>query len=136
MTPKKSPLVKLVVMVKRKKGMSFEDFNRYWTEEHGPLACSLPIFREKVIKYNQVHLDLPKLQQSGAEHGFPVYDDFDGMVELYAESYQDLMEFFGSDDYKNILEPDEEKFAQRDECKMFFVYDEVHLDDPSISSCS
>ncbi|KAL3682392.1 hypothetical protein R1sor_000414 [Riccia sorocarpa] len=134
MSPKRNSLVKLVVIIKRKKGMSFEEFDKYWKEVHSPLVCGLPIFKEKIVKYNQVHLDLQRQQKSGVENGIPVCNDYDGFCELYAKSYQDLMDFFGSDIYKNIVGPDEAKFAERDECKTLFVYDEVHLDadDPSI----
>ncbi|KAL2611674.1 hypothetical protein R1flu_023366 [Riccia fluitans] len=136
MSPKRSQLVKLVVMVKRKKGMSFEEFDKYWTEKHGPLLCSLPIFKEKTIKYNQMHLDVSKMREYGTENGFPIFKDFDGMLEVYARSYQDFEAVFASDDYKNIIIPDEEKFTDREGIRMFFVQDEVHFDinDPSDSS--
>ncbi|KAL3682391.1 hypothetical protein R1sor_000413 [Riccia sorocarpa] len=134
MSPQRNPLVKMVILVKRKQGMSLEDFDKYWTEEHSSLVNGLPLFKEKIVKYNQVHLDVPRMQQSGVENGIPVCNDYDGIVELYAKSYQDLMDFFGSDVYKNVVGPDEAKFAERDQCKTLFVYDEVHLDanDPSI----
>ncbi|KAL3701776.1 hypothetical protein R1sor_019798 [Riccia sorocarpa] len=120
-------LVKAVVMVKRKKGISFEDFDKYWAGEHSSLVCNIPLFREKILKYNQLHLDLPRMQFA-AENGVPVCNDFDGIGEVYAKSYQDLRDFFESDVYKNIVEPDERKFVEKHECKRFFVYDEVHYD--------
>lgn len=44
----------LMIFFYRKKGMSFEDFDKYWRETHAKVACELPIFAKNIIKYEQV----------------------------------------------------------------------------------
>ena len=44
----------LMIFFYRKKGMSFEDFDKYWRETHAEVACALPIFQRNILKYEQV----------------------------------------------------------------------------------
>jgi hypothetical protein len=48
--------VRLAVLIKRKPGMSVEEFGRYWAEVHGPLFTSLDIVKKNLVKYEQVGL--------------------------------------------------------------------------------
>ena len=45
---------RLMIFFYRKKGMSFEDFDLYWRESHPKAACALPIFKQNILKYEQV----------------------------------------------------------------------------------
>jgi len=48
-------MVKLVGCLRRKAGMSAEEFHRYWKNVHGPLVRSVPEFFRYVRKYVQGH---------------------------------------------------------------------------------
>ena len=49
---KDDDLIKRVSFIKRRPGMSPEEFSRYWREVHGPLALDLPGMR----RYVQCHV--------------------------------------------------------------------------------
>jgi len=73
-------VVKLVYCICRKRGISREEFIRYWAEVHGPLGARIPGLR--------------KLVQS---HALPVSGDhrpadFDGMAELWFDDLAAVLE--------------------------------------------
>lgn len=63
-------MIKVITLLKRKDGLTPEQFSRYWREEHGPLALKQ---YPQVIKYVQNHV-----RHSAGEE--PVYD---GIAETY-----------------------------------------------------
>lgn len=73
-------MVKLLSLVYRKKGLSDEEFYRYWRETHGPLVARLIPF---ATRYVQNHPE-----------AFPdlVYDA-DGIVEMWFNSLEDLRRY-------------------------------------------
>ena len=75
---KDEDLVKRVSFIKRKPGMSPEEFSQYWREVHGPLALALPGMR----RYVQCHV-VP----SAYEKGEPAYD---GVAQIWFETMADL----------------------------------------------
>jgi uncharacterized protein (TIGR02118 family) len=64
-------MVKLVYCIRRKPGLSREEFIRYWAEVHAPIGARIPGLRRLVHSY--------ALATPGDER--PA--DFDGMAELW-----------------------------------------------------
>lgn len=85
-------MIKLTFCLRRMPGMSREEFQRYWREEHAPLVAE----RAEAIgvrRYVQVHTsDLPELHAAlqGRNGGAP--EPYDGVAELWFES----LDAFGS----------------------------------------
>jgi uncharacterized protein (TIGR02118 family) len=76
-------MIKVIVLVKRKEGVSREEFYKYWKEVHGPLAAKhIPYLK----KYVQNHfLEVPGYEYEG-----------DGIIETWyedMESFQKSMEY-------------------------------------------
>jgi uncharacterized protein (TIGR02118 family) len=75
--------VKLFAFVKRKEGMSREDFLSYWHGTHGPLIRDTPGLGDRTISYTQ-HPAAPE-DRSGwdgvAVQEFASWDDFLAMLE-------------------------------------------------------
>jgi hypothetical protein len=46
-------MIKLVVMIKRKSGMSKEDFDRYWSGPHAEQVLGCADFRRHIRRYVQ-----------------------------------------------------------------------------------
>ncbi len=46
--------VRLVILVHRKDGMSLEDFQSYWRDEHSQVFSSIPIVKKNLLNYEQV----------------------------------------------------------------------------------
>jgi uncharacterized protein (TIGR02118 family) len=63
-------MVKIVYLVRRKRGMGVEEFRNYWWAVHGPIAAKMPGLR----RYIQSHTNL-----SGYRKGEPVWD---GIAEI------------------------------------------------------
>lgn len=63
-------MVKFMVVVHRRQGMSSEEFHRYFEEVHGPLAKKLPGLRRYVQNFAQ-----PDAKRSPQE--------WDAIIELY-----------------------------------------------------
>ena len=71
-------MVKLVYCIRRKQGLSRDEFCRYWAEVHGPIGARIPGLRRLVQSY--------AIPMSG--DGRP--GDFDGMAELWFDDVSAL----------------------------------------------
>src|SRR5258708_31155801 len=86
-------MIKLVFTLRRREGMTGEDFQRYWREEHAPLVQrhAEPLH---IRRYAQVHLRETELDDAisaprGSEPRF-----YDGVAELWWDSLEDLTAAF------------------------------------------
>lgn len=115
-------MVELVVCLRRKKGMSKEDFHRYWREVHGPLVKGVADFVRHVRKYVQHHT------VAGGIPGFPASaeEPFDGIAELWFDDADAAGRAFSEPRYLEIIRPDEQKFLDLSECRIFLA-EEVHM---------
>ncbi|KAJ7624108.1 hypothetical protein DFH06DRAFT_1340144 [Mycena polygramma] len=82
--------VRLVLLVKRKPGLSKEEFSHHWVEVHGPLFPKLDIVRKNILKYEQAHLN--EKMQEYFRVGSLTAAEWDGMVTFESESYEKIME--------------------------------------------
>jgi uncharacterized protein (TIGR02118 family) len=98
-------MVKLLCFLKRKAGMSLEDFNRHWRETHGALIAGLPKLARHIVRYEQ-HRRLP----GHAHLGTPGYD---GVAVQWFDSIDGFMAFVSEADYAEHVFPDEERFLDR-----------------------
>ena len=96
-------MVKLIELIKRKDGLTHDEFLRYWEEIHGPLiAKTVP----GVKRYIQNH---PVKLSKGGE------PPIDGIAELW---YNDLKAWRMSADWflgegGNVIRDDEENFVDK-----------------------
>jgi uncharacterized protein (TIGR02118 family) len=75
-------MVKLISLIKRKEGMSREEFARWAIEEHAPIGKRMPGLRQ--YRMNILRADQPET-------------DFDGVFELWFDSIEALDAAFASD---------------------------------------
>ena len=80
-------MVKLVALLKRKPGMTREEFRKRWLDEHTKLSCGLPGCREYRINIALDH-------QPDENRPEPLYD---GTAELWWDSVAAMKESFGTD---------------------------------------
>ena len=109
-------MLKLIVCVKRKPGLTREEFSAYWRDNHGPLVKSVPEFMRHVRKYVQCHLT------EGTASGEPLIGsipDYDGVGELWFDSPEALQQAFNEPRYLEIIRPDELKFIDLANCLSF-----------------
>ena len=48
---------------------------------------------------------------------------YDGAAEMWAKSYDDLMEVFSNEEYLKVVVPDEQKFLKREEAVMMLGWE-------------
>jgi len=113
-------MIKSIALAHRKPGMTRDEYNKYWKEQHAPLAARLiPGLR----RYVQNHfVDVPGIEYEG-----------DGIVEMWydnVESFQKSMEFIHSDAGKELV-IDGGKFAEMKPGGLWIVEEHVIVDDSS-----
>jgi uncharacterized protein (TIGR02118 family) len=110
-------MVKFIAGIRRKPGMTSEEFHRYWREVHAPLAQSIPEFFGYVRRYVQSHaLEVP----GGKFAGFDV-TGFDGFAEIWFDSLADAEKAFTAPRYLEVIRPDEMKFIDGKAARVVMV---------------
>ncbi len=122
-------MIKLVYCVRKRADMSFEDFSKYWLEEHGPLVRSVA-GALGAKKYIQSHAVTPELNQAmKAERGLA--EPYDGITELWWDSVEILTEALGSEAGQAAstkLAEDEARFIDFSESRVFMTEEHVIFD--------
>ncbi len=114
-------MVKVSVMLKRKSGMSPEEFHRYWKDVHGPLVLGVTDLMRHFRKYVQCHAVPAALGDTPGAGS-----EFDGIAELWADSLDEVNRAFAEPRYLEVVRPDEYKFLDLPKC-VFMVTDEVPM---------
>jgi uncharacterized protein (TIGR02118 family) len=89
-------MIKLVFTLRRSEGMSREEFQRYWRDQHAPLVArhaeTLRIRRYVQTHARETPLDEPIASSRGGEPGF-----YDGVAELWWDSLEDLVAAYSTE---------------------------------------
>lgn len=113
-------MVKLIVAVRRREGMSPEDFHAHWRTQHAKLVRESSATAKYVKKYVQCHT-VPEAYQEGEVA-------YDGTAELWFDSTDDMKAFFSDPDYLADVNPDESRFADMDRTVFFVTQEETVVD--------
>jgi uncharacterized protein (TIGR02118 family) len=110
-------MIKLLVFLKRKPGMSSEDFHKYWTTKHAEIVTGQAGFMKYLRRYVQSHnIDDALLDFPGGGH-----TGFDGMVEVWFDDVKSMKAAFETPDYINTIRPDEPNFLDMDGFRVMVV---------------
>lgn len=99
-------MVKLVAFLKRRDGMTRDEFYEHWEGHHGPLIRSTPELARHIVRYEQ-HRRLPVKGWSGS----PGYD---GVTIQWLESVEAFQAFCAEPTYEQLILPDEALFLDKD----------------------
>ena len=89
-------MVKLVYCVRRKAGMTREEFQARWLDVHGPLALSLRKQLPMMKRYVQSHTIAQEVNDGfRAQRG--TGEEYDGITEMWLGSLEDLTADVGPD---------------------------------------
>jgi hypothetical protein len=94
-------VIKLVALLKRKPGLTPEQFREHWLEHHAPLIAGTPELARHLVRYEQLIADT----------GTPGYD---GVTIQWLESRAAFEAFVAEPAYLELVYPDEERFLDRD----------------------
>ena len=101
-------MVKMIAMIRRKKGLTIEEFSRYWYEQHVPLVLQVVPEPVKSGWRGYIHNYAVRLPGGGEP-------PFDGIAESYFDdlpSFWKWSNWYFSDDAKTIRD-DEKNFIGR-----------------------
>jgi uncharacterized protein (TIGR02118 family) len=105
-------MIKLVVNLVCKDGMSIEEFATHWNEEHAPRASEIPHMNRYTTA---VALD-------------PDNSEYDGIAELYFDSPEDIDRAFESEAGQWALD-DLENFTETDQNSQIVLEETVQVDE-------
>jgi len=115
--------VRLIGFMKRVPSISFEDFDRQWTDHGARVVTALPAVKSGLVKYKQFHT-VPLMNTALESIGFPVAQ-YDGVGEWEAESLEDILGIFQSEEYKKNVHPHESNFCCRAELQVMAGRDQT-----------
>ena len=84
-------MIKLVFVIRRLDGMTREEFQRYWSEEHAQLVKRHAGFL-RVRRYVQTHARDTDLDDALAGSRGSEPHQYDGLAELWWDSIDDLVQ--------------------------------------------
>ncbi len=97
-------MIKLIVAIKRRQGMTPEDFQAYWKTSHGTKVRASSCGQKYIRRYVQCHTLL-------ADYASGAQPAFDGTAELWFDSVADKEAFYADPEYLETIAPDETEFA-------------------------
>lgn len=91
-------MLKLIFTGKKPPGQSMEEFRRYYLDHHAPLFMrTVPAVRKYTINF--------AVERPGKEN------PFDFITEIWWDDFDAVRRFYKSDEYWNIIQPDEVKLG-------------------------
>lgn len=108
-------MLKACTLFKRKPGLSVEEYQSYWRTGHVPFIKAM----KQVRRYIQNH----PIFTPGTEPAF------DGLVELWVDSVEDLKAMAASPEYARVVE-DEKVFVDRSSIQLVLTDEHVITDGP------
>jgi uncharacterized protein (TIGR02118 family) len=103
-------------MINRVGGMTLEEFVDHHRNRHAPLFASIPEARQYVKRYTVSH----PVPAEG--HPGPAYD---GITEIWFDSWADHDAFFASRNYRELVQPDESAFIDMDSVAVMVTEEKV-----------
>jgi uncharacterized protein (TIGR02118 family) len=104
-------MIKAIYLIRRRAGMSPEDFHRYWREVHGPIAARIPGLR----RYVQCHTVAP----TGVGTS-----EYDGAAEAWFDDIEAVRQAVASQEYAAARE-DEGRFIDLERTTLIFTEEVV-----------
>jgi len=94
-------MVKLTCLLRRKPGMSPEEFHTYWREHHGPLVASTQSATH-VVRYEQHHRPLSSYTNVAVGVTGGGDDGYDGVTEQWFASLDEYQAHLAEKDFKEV----------------------------------
>lgn len=117
-------MIRLVFALRRKEGMSRQEFQSYWLNQHAPLVASFATDL-KILRYVQTHTLTDPANQAAQQARGNMEPEYDGVAELWWASEKDLTENTNSraKEAGAALLEDERKFIDLPESPLWFAYE-------------
>src|SRR4051812_11715369 len=113
-------MVRLIGLVKRKEGVSIEEFRRYWAEQHGPFLSSTK-HGSWAVKVEQYHRALDDYARTDGQ-------GYDGVVVQTFRSIEDFQRSLEEDDVAAVWE-DNATFLDLEDMQVIITDDPIVIVD-------
>lgn len=113
-------MIVLMSWTRRIPAMTHDEYMDYWFNKHAPLVKSVPEFTRHIRKYAQYHLP-DKSKVSASPFGALPDHDYDGVVAVWFDSYEEMKAAFEEPRYLEVIRPDELKFGNAAHSMTFIV---------------
>jgi len=118
-------MIRLVFALRRKPGLSLEDFHDYWRRKHGPLVAS---FAEdlNILRYVQTHTIEGRMNEAAQQARGAMEPHYDGVAEVWWSTEAELEAAMASDAGKTAgaaLLEDETTFIDLPQSPLWFAYE-------------
>ncbi len=118
-------MVKLVCFLKRREGLTLEEFYEHWEGHHGPLIRDTPELARHIVRYEQ--------HRKVAEPSWLGTPGYDGITIQWLESVDAFLAFCAEPAYAELIEPDEKSFLDRDKLVWMITEEPIVTMDGPIS---
>ena len=108
-------MIKRISFLRRKEGMSREDFFAHWTGPHADIVRRMPGLRG--------------LRCGRVQSWTPEEAAWDGVGEIWFDSVEDALKAFATEPYKSLLAADRPKFTR--EIQSCFVTEQTVVQPPA-----
>jgi uncharacterized protein (TIGR02118 family) len=109
-------MIKTIITIKRREGMSHEEFVHYQREVHRPLLLSIPESRRYIRRF-VVSYPIPAPKYSGP--------DYDSVVEAWFDSMEDMNALYFSENFLSKVDPDHANFMDLSAYRRIVAEEEV-----------
>ncbi|KIX98399.1 uncharacterized protein Z520_05700 [Fonsecaea multimorphosa CBS 102226] len=130
----KQKVMRVCMYLKRKPGLTEEEFNHYWSHVHGPLVRPL-VEKYGILKYTQYHTS-SNVQQSTME-AWPELKaldvtPYDGVAEFLVKDIEGIKKSRDDPLFHEKIRPDEENFFDVKGMAWTIGWEEVYVLDGKI----
>ena len=118
-------MLKVDILVHRRPDLSHEQFVEYWRDVHAQLFSSQPVVKQHVRRYVQSRTipDPPNAVRLA---------DYDGIAQVWFDDMNGFHGVFSSQNYRDVIKVDEEKFADPKRVEFLFSEETEILADHEI----
>ena len=121
-------MIKLIMLVKRKKTLSYEEFDNYWNWHHAALINSQKEALGILHYVQNVPLQDKNLGDAIRDsRGAPIFD-FDGMAEIWWRSKEKMLNIRASTEAKKVIQrllDDENQFIDHSQSIIWYSNERI-----------
>jgi uncharacterized protein (TIGR02118 family) len=117
-------MVKLFAVLRRRQGMTTEEFVEHWRDRHGPLIASEPTLARHIVRYEQ-HVRHRPDALSGNE-------GIDGVAVQWFDSIDGFVGFMSEPAYAELVAPDEQRFLDMERIEFIITEEPTVIIDGAV----
>lgn len=117
-------MIKCIALIKRRPGISHQDFVEYYERHHAPLAYT---YLSSALYYARRYFEPSGLAHLSSQEGSGAADDFDCQTEIWFEDRAAMvsaLSCLADREVADIIGADEERFIDRTSIRFFIVEQE------------